>query len=380
MPYMPCRGRCMLYRTAYILFGILCMDSILSCSRAIRPETRFALGTVCTVNLYNDGTKKLYDEIFTRIDRIEQAVSVTIPTSAVSAINAAAGKHPVPVSRDVLTVVQAAISYAELTQGAFDPTIGPLVKLWGINTDTAHVPSSAEIDAVLPLINWRDVAVSVNSFSQQQSNAAASASEELAGTVFLKRAGMALDLGGIAKGYVADEIIRILRARKVKRAVIDLGGNIYVFGTKADGSRWRVGVKNPVNPDSPPALMLSLDSATVVTSGVYERFFVADGIRYHHILNPFTGYPADTDVLSTTIVSTNSMASDALSTSIFLLGVENGIELLHRMSAEGDSPNSVVHDGVDGIFITEDGIVVATKALEGRLSITHSYAGTLVFR
>lgn len=348
-------------------FTVSCTLLVSSCRTAESPRSSYVLGTICTVNAYSDGTGQLYDELFARLLAIDDEFSVNKDASAVSSINKAAGQGAVAVSSDVLSVLQTALYYADITGGAFDPTVGPLVKLWGINTDSAHVPSQAEIDAVLPLVNWRDVIVSTGAHTGNT-----------AGTVMLRRKGMSLDLGGIVKGYAADELVKIMRAGNVKRAVIDLGGNIYVYGKKKDGSPWNVGIKDPSDPEGNPAVILNLAQSTVVTSGVYERYFMKDGIRYHHILDVRTGSPARTGLLSATIVSESSMAADALSTSVFVLGTERGLMLLRDIasgvygelphdgsSLSGRAAESVptVHASVSGIFIADDGSITASEEL-----------------
>src|SRR5574344_1116075 len=157
-----------------------------SCSsRGGTPRTEQVLGTVCTINAYDEGTDELYGELFARLTQIDNEFSVTKSSSELSEVNRAAGSHVVAVTDDVLSVLKIALQYAELSDGAFDPTIGPLVKLWGINTDHARMPSQQEIDEALPLVNWRNVLINGNE-------------------VILLKKGMSLDLGGIAKGYAAD--------------------------------------------------------------------------------------------------------------------------------------------------------------------------------
>ena len=339
-------------KSIFALLIIIFSICFTSCERTANPHTEALMGTVCTVNAYDDGTKSLYDELFARLHEIDETFSVTIDSSEISAINKAAGERSVSVSSDTAYVVRSALAFAELTGGAFDPTVGPLVKIWGINTDHARVPEKSEIDAVLPLINWRDVSVADDN------------------TVMLKRRGMALDLGGIVKGYAADELTKILKVRKVRRAIVDLGGNIFVYGKKKDGSPWRVGIKDPNDPEGVPAIVLNVANSTIVTSGVYERFFTENGVRYHHILDAKTGYPAASGLLSSTIVCESSMAADALSTSVFVLGKESGMELLHRIQSSAGTPLAEIpglHAQVLGIFIEEDGSVSASKALEGSL-------------
>ena len=335
--------------STFALLIIIFSIGFASCERTAEPRTEALMGTVCTVNAYEDGTKSLYDELFARLHEIDETFSVTIDSSEISAINKAAGERSVSVSSDTAYVVKASLSFAELTGGAFDPTVGPLVKIWGINTDHARVPEKSEIDAVLPLINWRDVSVTDDN------------------TVMLKRRGMALDLGGIVKGYAADELTKILKARKVRRAIVDLGGNIFVYGKKKDGSPWRVGIKNPNDPEGVPSIVLNVANSTIVTSGVYERFFTENGVRYHHILDAKTGYPAASGLLSSTVVCESSMAADALSTSVFVLGKKSGMELLRRMRSPELSEIPGLHAQALGIFIEEDGSISASKELDGSL-------------
>ena len=163
-----------------------------------------------------------------------------------------------------------------------------------------------------------------------------------------------------------------MKTHGVKRAIIDLGGNIYVFGKKKDGSLWNVGIKDPGDPGGNPALILHLANATVVTSGVYERFFMQDGIRYHHILDTKTGYPARTGLLSSTIVCESSIAADALSTSVFVLGEEKGMALINKIQdgqVAGEKFTEIpgLHAQVSAVFIAEDGRITASKSLEGIL-------------
>ncbi|MBP5463894.1 MAG: FAD:protein FMN transferase, partial [Treponema sp.] len=264
------------------------------------------LGTVCSVNAFEDGTEKLYGRIAGRLEEIDDSFSVNKEQSSISRINRAAGKKRVIVGSDVFFVIRSDLDFAERSWGAFDPTIGPLVALWRISSDHPRVPSRDEIAAVLTLVDWHKLSLNESDTS-----------------VFLEKEGMTLDLGGIAKGYAADEIVRILREQKVKRAIIDLGGNIYVFGMKADGSAWKVGVKNPADEGATVASVLTLQgNMSVVTSGNYERYFVSGGQRYHHIIDPKTGYPCENSVASVTIVSPSSMEADAMSTSAFLMGAE----------------------------------------------------------
>jgi thiamine biosynthesis lipoprotein len=343
LPFRPC-GPCLKILPRYV--PLICSAFLISCTAKVpEPLTVFALGTVCRVNLYGEGTEEIYGELTDRLSAIEDALSVRIYTSEVSLINRNAGAGPVAVSADVMYVIKMAKYFAEKSNGAFDPAIGVLTSLWNIGSDEERVPTAEEIAAALPLVDWRKIAL-----------------DEDAGTVFLEEPGMKIDLGGIAKGFAADELVKILRRHGAPRAVIDLGGNIYMLGKKKDGSPWRVGVKDPAQPQGDVAVTLELGENSVVTSGMYERFFEEEGERYHHILDPKTGFPASSGVLSATIVCRSSLAADALSTAVFILGRDAGLALL-----EGGFPEAGVQ--AEGLVIESGFTVTATEALESALTV-----------
>jgi thiamine biosynthesis lipoprotein len=310
---------------------IICLPATLIAACAPAEETRstFALGTVCNISLFENGKKDIYAKIFSRLAEIEAVMSANeIPgggISELSRVNQNAGIRPVTVSGELITVLERALYFAKITDGAFNPAIGPLVKLWEIGTEDARVPEKSAILAVQPLLDYRDVEVDAASH-----------------TVYLKREGMSLDLGGIAKGYAADEVVRILTEAGIRRAVIDLGGNIYAHGSKTDRQKWRIGIQNPLAPRGEFLFIEEAADQTLVTSGVYERFFEENGIRYHHILDTKTGYPADSGLLSVTIISAKSMDADALSTSLFVLGYEKGAAVLSHFP------------GVEAVFVLND--------------------------
>jgi thiamine biosynthesis lipoprotein len=276
-------------------------------------KTDFVLGTVCTIRLVEGGSKATLDEAFSRLRTIEDHMSANRDDTEISQINAMAGKRSVKVSEDTFYVISKALDYARLTGGAFDPSVGPLVKLWNIGNGGEKVPPIKEIMAAKALVDWRQVVLDTATH-----------------TVFLKRQGMRLDLGAIAKGYAADEIERILLNHKVRAAVIDLGGNIFVFGSKKDKTPWRVGIQNPESERGEYLGVVTGGQMTVVTSGVYERYFMENGKRYHHILSTQTGFPVDNGLTSVSVVSNSSIDADALSTSLFVLGIEKGLEVLKQ--------------------------------------------------
>jgi thiamine biosynthesis lipoprotein len=343
----------------------------------------FALGTVCVVNLYEKGSSGLYSRIFSRIREIDRTMSafesefqdmlsgnaIVDPDSAeaaniqsaaedlisgVAAINRQAGIEPVKVRADLLDLLEKSLHYAELSGGAFDPTIGPLVKLWGIGTENQRIPPADEIAAALDLVNWRELIIDRDE-----------------GTAFLVREGMALDLGAIAKGYAADEAVRIAAEGGAKRAVIDLGGNISALGWREQKGKnrmlrhmpWRIGVQNPLEDRGAYIGVLQVHDASVVTSGVYERFFESGGVRYHHILSTENGCPVDNGLLSVTIVTKNSTEADALSTTVFTMGFEKGKALIDSIA------------GAEAIFIFDDKRVHITGGLQDVFVLTdHEFA------
>ncbi len=316
---------------------------LIACS-PLPPQSELVLGTVCTVNLYGKGNRAVYNEIFTRLREIENRMSINTDGTELDAVNAAAGIAPVQVSADVFYVAAHGLRYAELSRGAFDPTIGAVVKLWGINTDAARVPSQAELDEALKLVDYRKAALN-----------------EADSTIFLEKAGMLIDLGGIAKGYAADEAARIIAEHEVPAALIDLGGNIMVYGKKRGGNPWRVSVQDPLASDRGAALgVLEFEStATVVTSGVYERFFKADdGKSYHHILSAKDAYPVENGLLSVTITAPSSLDADALSTAVFALGYEQGKNLVNSLMS------------VEGLFVFADKTVRGTDGIMKRFTLT----------
>jgi len=340
---------------------------LISCFRPMGSQAEFTLGTLCVINLYEGGSQKLYSRIFSRIREIDRIMSafpgefegllddtyidkdsdaVSALVSGVLAINRQAGIAPVKIRADLLEVLQTAQRYADLSGGAFDPTIGPLVKLWGIGTDAQRVPSAAEIAAALRLVDWRDLIIDRDS-----------------GTAFLRRKGMEIDLGAIAKGYAADEAARIAREGRVKRAIIDLGGNILALGWRVEKKNnplpWRVGVQNPFDSRGEYIGVLTVHDTSIVTSGVYERYFEGvNGKRYHHILSTADGYPADNGLLAVTIVTERSIEADALSTAVFALGYEKGKALIDSIP------------GAQAVFVFADRSVRITDGLSGIFTLT----------
>ncbi|WP_434565205.1 FAD:protein FMN transferase [Thermoanaerobacterium thermosaccharolyticum] len=335
-------------RIIAILMVVFISLSLTACGNNNQQYTRtdFMMDTVMQVTAYGKNAKKAVDESMEKLKEIDNRMSSQKSGSDVEKINENAGKKYVKVNSDTFYVIKTALKYGKISGGNFDITIAPLANLWGIGTNHARVPSESQIKEVMKYINYRDVLLNAKDYE-----------------VKLKKQGMAIDLGGIAKGYAADEIENIMKKNGIKHALINLGGSsVYMYGSKPDGSNWNIGIQDPFGDKGKYFAIVSGKDMLIDTSGNYERYFIQNGKRYHHILNPFTGYPAESGVVSTTIVSTNikSIDADALSTITFILGVEKGMKLIESMP------------GVDAIFVTPDYKVYATSGLKGKLKITDS--------
>ncbi|HEX2925948.1 MAG TPA: FAD:protein FMN transferase [Ruminiclostridium sp.] len=302
----------------------------------------FQMGTIVTQRLYGKTAGSVAEKIVQRLDQIEENMSVNIKTSKVSQINNHSGQpQTFKVNNDIFNILSTASKFSALSNGAFDITVGPLVKEWGIFTEHPHVPTDGRIKELLKLVNYKTVDFDYTTK-----------------TFRLPVKGQMIDFGAIAKGYAADEAAKICRENGIKSAYINLGGNVYVVGTKPDNSPWRIGIQNPRADDGKYIGVLNVSDKTVVTSGDYERFFMKNGVRYHHIIDPKTGRPSNSDLISSTIVTGSSMDADALSTATFVMGLKRSRELLKKM------------DGVDAIFITKDKKVYVTEKLKKDFTFT----------
>lgn len=301
-------------KNAYILLLIF-MLVFTSCNTSRRiEESRIAMGTSVSLTVYSRRDAKVFNDAFMLLSNIEKEISTHDSNSYISRINANAGISPVEVPEDVYALIKRAVEYAYKTDGLFNPAIGALSTLWDISGENPRVPSDEEIESALEIISYEDIVLDDSNSS-----------------VYLKKKGMKLDLGGIGKGYAADQIKKLFDERGIKKAIINLGGNIYALGLKdkKSGEKWKVGIINPIDKSS-IIDSVEVEDMTVVTSGGYERFFVKNGKIYHHILDSSTGYPSDSDLLSATIVARDSTLSDALSTATFSGGSEKAREFADK--------------------------------------------------
>lgn len=297
-------------------------------------KNEFLLDTVCSITLY-EGDEKLIDESFEFVKKYEKLLSRTVKDSDIYNINNSNGK-PVKVSPETMKVIKAGLHYGELTDGKFDISIEPVSSLWSFDNEDSKVPDKSELDKLLPLINYKDVEIIDDD------------------KIKLNNPEQGLDLGAIAKGYIADELKDHLEKKGVKHAVLDFGGNVVCIGVKPNDEKFKVGIQDPFNKRNEVYGIVDIEDKSVVSSGIYERFIEKDGKKYHHILDPKTGMPYDNGVEQVTIISEKSIDGDGLSTSAFALGVEKGMDLINTL------------EDVDAIFITEDGKIYKTDGIDAK--------------
>ena len=338
------KSRC---KAISLLIGIFLIFSLIGCTNSnddSKPlsKTEYFMGTVVTVTLYDNKSEKIIDKAFEEVKKIEQLVSINMEGTELDEVNNNAGIKPVKVSDDTYNIIKKGLEYSSLTNGSFDITIGPLVKLWSIGLPEAKVPTIEEIKEKIQYINYNDVELNN--------------SEK---TVFLKKPGMIIDLGGIAKGYTADVIAQTLKDEGVEKAIIDLGGNIYALGEKAENTLWRIGIQNPDQTRGEIVGSINVKDKSIVTSGIYERFIEQDGVKYHHILSPKSGYPYDNEIAGVTIISDKSIDGDALSTSVFSMGITKGLEFINSL------PDT------EAIFITKDHKIYLTEGSQEIFKLTN---------
>jgi len=335
--------------TAVLVFALLMTSGCASSALANKPPVSagvdfFAMNTYMTITCYGPDAKAAADAGEAAVYELEKTESRMISTSEISRINANSGKGPVTVSQETFDIISDAVQYAEKTQGAFDITIAPVMDIWGFGDGNYKVPTDVQIQAALPLVNWKEIKLDAANL-----------------TVELPVAGMQLDLGGIGKGFASDKVQKIIKGYNVTAALINLGGNVAVFGPKTDGSLWKIGIADPNAPDPNAADaflgVLTGTDISVITSGGYERFFVQGGKTYIHIMDPATGKPAESDLLSVSIVTPNGMQGDCLSTALFVMGKDKAMTYWRD------------HKDFSCILVTTSGEVFASQDLKDKFAL-----------
>ncbi|MHA0857084.1 FAD:protein FMN transferase [Paenibacillus sp. CMAA1364] len=333
---------------------ILCLTVILSaCGNSksspnvkVEPVSKsfYVFDTIVQVRVY-DGkpTEKNFEHIKDILDTIEIQMNRSNDQSEVAEVNRNAGIKPIHVSDDTYHVISAAYDYSVRSDGKFEMAIGPLVSLWNIGHEGAKVPPMDKIKEAIELSNYKNVKLNPDKHE-----------------VYLTEQGMSLDLGSIAKGFAADKIVEYLQAEGFKSAIIDLGGNVFAMGKKPGDQQWTIGIQDPNESRGNPIGNIHVDNMTIVTSGVYERYFMENGKHYHHILDSQTGFPVVNEINSVTILTDHSIDADGLSTTLFALGIEKGLAFIEAL------------DHTDALFITKDKKIIASSGIRDLLTITNN--------
>lgn len=281
----------------------------------VAQSTNLGMSTVMTHNAFGKHAEESLRAVCDEAVRLEKLLSCFIYGSEISRINRSAGMKYERLSNDTYEVLSRAVEFSNDCQGLFDVTIGPLVALWNNGKEASRPPDASRIRRILPLVDYTGLLLDPR--------------EKTAG---LQRMGQSIDLGGIGKGFAGDKFLEVFRKYGISSAFTNIGGNVVALGAKPDGSPWRVGIQHPRQENGLIGLVSVVDKA-VVTSGDYQRYFIdSSGRRHHHILDPSTGYPAESGLVSVTIIADSSTTADALSTLLFVAGMEKGLALLRRFS------------------------------------------------
>ena len=310
---------------------------------AVSSGEDFLLNTYCSITIYEEGKEDLIKDAFSYARSLENTLSRTVSGSEVSAFNSMSPGDKLEISETTAAVVERGLAYGQTSGGLFDITIGSLTELWNFSAAEPVVPASDAINVALLPVGYSAVTLS---------------RDEESDIYFLTKQNPAthIDLGGIAKGYIADMVAAFLGEKGITSGIVNFGGNVMTIGSKADDSPWVIGIEKPFSGEEGEPLgtreligTVSVQGGSVVTSGTYERKFYEEGKLYYHILDPQTGYPRETDLMSVTIIGASSTDCDALSTTCLMMGLDKGTALIESM------------EGYQAIFITEDGTISFTE-------------------
>lgn len=309
-----------------LLFNLIFTSACSPASKEPIRASGFKLNTIVDITLYDTQDEQLLQDCLDICDQYELLFSRTREDSEIYQLNHGIlqdTSHRASLSDHTLKLIQTGIYYSELSDGNFDISMAPLTDLWNFSSPSPEVPSETAVEQAASLVNYKDITISQDKLT-------------------FKKTGMGIDPGAIAKGYIADRIKDYLMARGVESAIINLGGNVLCVGKKPDGKPFTIGIQKPFEGQTKTIATVEIEDKSVVSSGIYQRYFEQNGVLYHHILNPKTGYPYDNNLAQVTIISDDSVDGDGLSTCCFTLGLEKGMELINRL------------ENVDGIFITKD--------------------------
>lgn len=326
---------------ALLLFALsACRTLALSEPPIVAKRAQMQMGTIVQITAVAPTEAVAQQAVtsgFQEIRRLEELLSTWIPTSELSRVNEAAGREPVNVSPETMLILKQSIEMAGLTEGGFNIAIGPAVDVWKVTEET-RIPDEAELARLKPLVDLSQVRL-----------------DEQAGTVYLAKPGMRVDVGGIGKGFAADRAVAVMRAAGAQAGVVALSGDIKTFGKMPDGSPFLFGIQHP-RKEGALLARVELQDEAISTAGDYERLFIRDGVRYHHILDPATLQPAR-GCQSVTIIAREGMVADGLDTGIFVMGPDRGMELVERLP------------GVEAVIVDSRGEVRVSSGLKDRLQI-----------
>lgn len=338
----------------YVLLILTVSISLTSCSIGKEKSFKsddFALGTIISQEIFGENAQQVSDEAIAKLKYLEDLMTINAPGGDINKLNENAGKGYVELNPETISVLKSARKISDLSAGAaFDITVAPVVKAWGIGTDNPQIPSKETLDKLVPLINYRDVQI-----------------DEINNKASLAKTGQMIDLGGIAKGYAGDILREIYQKNGIKSGLINLGGNVIALGSKPDGGAWSIGIQNPRSETGEIVGIIQVSDKAVVTSGDYQRYFEKDGKRYCHIIDPHTGYPAESGLMSVTIITSSSTDADGLAKA-FVLGLDKGMELVKKYIQ--------LYGQAEAIFITTDKKIYVTPGLQGNFQLedeSHEY-------
>lgn len=319
---------------------------LISCSPSsdkMYKETRSSMYTIASITVAassKEKAKKAIDAAFKELDRLERLLNYYDKDSELTMINRNAAIKPTIVSADTIDIIEKALFVSENTNGAFDITMGPIISLWDFKEK--KIPDKKKLNEKLSLVGHKNITLNKKDK-----------------TVFLKKKGTEINLGGILKGYAADSAAEILKKNGIKSGIIAVAGDIKTFGIKPDGKAWVVGIQNPRASKGSNEIIgtVSINGQAISTSGDYERFFEKNGKRYHHLLSPKTGFPAG-DCRSVTIITDKAAYADAFATGLFILGLEKGMAILKKL-------------GFEGVFIDKNGKIYITEGIKDKIKFSN---------
>lgn len=321
-----------IYHLFFFIMSCILLLSLSSCKKQeLASQQGFYFDTYVTISIPNSPqAESLLKKAFSLCEQYENQLSATVESSEISRLNRAGGQ-PVVLSDSTMELLNLALFYCEESGGLFDITIGSVSTLWDFHSGEGTVPEAQAIHDALKKVDYHNLHLEGNSAWLENS--------------------AQVDLGGIAKGYIADQIAAFLREQGVESGILNFGGNVVAIGFKPDQSLWRIGIQEPFGEAGQYVQLLEVEDKAVVTSGDYQRYFFQEGKCYHHLLDPATGYPGDSDLDSATILCENSAVGDALSTICYLMGSQKAIAYLEGL------------EGVEGLMVKKDGSLLSTSGL-----------------